>query len=214
MKLVQLFSLALASASTILAAPAPQRDPQKSGPTYYLRVNSPNQPWHHRAIIQIPSTKLLGLENFTVNPSTKPIHVQPIRIPSKEAYALRLPYTGDDLTRTPYIAALQPKSANSTKSAAMKVIYAPTPLEKDVGAVEACPRDAQCVSDAWGVAEVGKEGGEGRGLRFEGWKGKWVAVKDAVPEGWHVYWRGEEEEDGKVGYDVEVEVVPAVEGGY
>ena len=139
------------------------------------------------------------MENFTIHPATPPVYLSPVLLKSG-AYALKLPYYGDDLSRSPYIAALINTASPGTVG--LKTVYVPGPgLKGESGQIVGCPKAYQCVTDAFSVYD-GEDGG--KKLGYAGFEGGWRAVKDAAPEGWRAYWvRGVVGESGSI----EIEIV-------
>ncbi|KAF2746202.1 hypothetical protein M011DRAFT_88526 [Sporormia fimetaria CBS 119925] len=219
MRLCTVLGLAATTLHAVSAAPAPspQLVPPQLAPAYHLRVHAPEQPWHHRHIIQLPSTRLLGLENFTRRPETTPVTVLPIQIPDKAEYALRVPDRGDDLSRTPYVSALLPKDT-ARGSVSLRIIYIPDPRDETIGRnPDACPGGKKCAASAfvlYGMDSPNPEDGVveekllGK-LAYSGFEGHWEAVKDAPrSEGWHLYWKPTEGAgDVELGTKIEIDVV-------
>ena len=159
---------------------------------------SPNKPWHNRHLTTLPTTRNLGLENFTTHPTTPPIYIEPVALPNN-IYALRVTDGGDDLSKTPYIAALEDHRYSYTPDAiGLKTVYASSPVSE----VEGCPEQFACVSNGFIVYED-----EGRKLAYGGFVGGWKAEKDAGTEGWHVYWVKKSE---RVSGAIELEIVAKV----
>jgi hypothetical protein len=42
-------------------------------------------------------------------------------------------------------------------------------------------------------------------FKFAGYEGDWEPVKDAAPEGWHIYWKG----GGGLYHPIALDLVPA-----
>jgi hypothetical protein len=42
-------------------------------------------------------------------------------------------------------------------------------------------------------------------FKFAGYEGDWETVKDAAPEGWHIYWKG----GGGLYHPIALDLVPA-----
>src|SRR5690242_1752404 len=159
-------------------------------PRTLIMFNSTDEPWHRRHLVSLLTGDRLGLENFTVNPETPPLKFLPIRIhDDDDKYALRGDGIGDDLSRTPYLAAL---TNIATRTVSMKIVYLPTPLRESFETqTDACPKGYECTADQWIFADSGS--GESRvhyDFAFGGFKGRWKPFKDAGTEGWHVYWKG------------------------
>jgi hypothetical protein len=147
-------------------------------------LNSPNKPWHNRYLIPLPTTRNLGLENFTTHPTTPPLYIEPIALPN-DVYALRVTDAGDDLSKTPYIAALEDHRYSYTPDViGLKTVYASSPVSE----VEGCPEQLACITTGFSVYED-----VGRKLAYGGFEGGWKAERDAGTEGWHVYWVKESE---------------------
>lgn len=147
----------------------------------------------------LPSTNRLGLENFTVNPETPPLKFIPIRLRNNgNEYALRGMDMGDDLSRTPYLAAL---TNNATRTVGLKIVYIPTPLRESFETQpDACPEGYDCTADQWTLSD--DNNGIYPNLRFEGFDGQWEPLKDTDKEGWHVYWRGNSDIQHPVQFDL------------
>ncbi|KAJ8114305.1 hypothetical protein OPT61_g3788 [Boeremia exigua] len=153
---------------------------------------SPDEPWHGRHLVDLPTGDRLGLENFTVNPETPPLRFTPVRIRNDDnRYALRGDGVGDDLSRIPYLAALINRV---TRTVSMKIVYLPTPLQESFETqTDACLQGYSCTADQWFFSDVGPISGPKevyRDFRFGGFRGRWELFKDAGREGWHVYWKG------------------------
>ena len=153
--------------------------------------HSTRQPWHGRSLVTLPTTQRLGLENFTIHPETPPPQFLPVRIRDDDnKYALRGTDSGDDLSRTPYLAAL---ANQATRTVSLKIVYLPTPLRESFETqIEECPEGYECTADQWVFDE--DDSGDGQilyNLQFAGFTGKWFPFKDAGKEGWHVYWKGD-----------------------
>lgn len=86
----------------------------------------------------------------------------------------------------------------------------PDPTKKILVAnPQTCPGGKECVVDEWTVRR-GEGGGLGR-FSFAGYPGGFTAVKDASPEGWHVYWRGESAALHVGPEEIELDVIPIEE---
>jgi hypothetical protein len=148
--------------------------------------NSPTEPWHGRHLVALPTSHQLGLENFTVSPTTPPVRFRPVKVANGN-YALQGEGEGTDSTGFPYLAAL--KSTIGTRTTSMALIYAqnPTlhPSSVDVGT---CPEGYECVIDQWTFDDAGPDIVYPN-FRFAGYQGRWKPMKDAKTEGWHVYWK-------------------------
>jgi hypothetical protein len=95
-----------------------------------------------------------------------------------------VPDGGDDLSKTPYIAAVEDHRHSYTPEViGLKTIYASSPVEETDGQVEGCPDEFACVPNAFSVYQNGS-----RRLAYGGFEGGWKAEKDAGVEGWHIYW--------------------------
>ena len=137
--------------------------------------------------------------------------MSPVKIPNDSTYALKLPFSGDDLSHTPYIAAL---ATMATRTANLGEIYVPDPTKETLDLKpSACPPEKECIADSFSLytynsideaENVSASGSLGR-LSFEGFPGRFVVVKDAPKnEGWHIYWKSD---DGQ-GAQIEIDVVP------
>ncbi|ORY11299.1 hypothetical protein BCR34DRAFT_327148 [Clohesyomyces aquaticus] len=148
---------------------------------YYLRVNAGKTQWHHQPLSQLPKSKLLGLENITREHPvpTPPLNFLPIDIPGTDSrFAMQVPYSGDDLSKTPYITAVSWKGSST---AAMKVLFMSDPTEESVK--EGCPvGNVVCVADAWSTSGRNEEGVRKR-LEYGGWQGAWGVFADAGVRG-------------------------------
>ncbi|KAG9201936.1 hypothetical protein G6514_005131 [Epicoccum nigrum] len=147
-----------------------------------ITFHSSRQPWHGRSLVTLPTTQRLGLENFTVHPATPPPQFIPVRIRDDDnKFALRGDDSGDDLSQTPYLAALAHKA---TRTVSLKIVYLPTPLRESFETLaEACPEGYECTTDQWVFDE--DDSGDGQilyNLQFAGFQGKWVPFKDAGKE--------------------------------
>ncbi|KAF2684393.1 hypothetical protein K458DRAFT_431357 [Lentithecium fluviatile CBS 122367] len=192
MKLTALFALALTAMSSTIASPLSRR-----ADTHYLRVNAPNEPYHQRHLVLLPNSYRLGLENFTVHPTTPPVTFTPVRLASGR-YALRgTPAASAGASETPYIAVFTAK--DGSRPATMGVVLAPGSSKEEIDAEpEACENGFECRADVW----TGVDGGK---LEYAGKTGTWEPVKEA-PEGWVVYWKGAG--DGEVYHPITLEIVP------
>lgn len=139
-----------------------------------------------------------------MHPQTPPIKFLPIRLHDNDKkYALQGDSMGDDLSRTPYLAAL---TNNATRTVSLKIVYLPTPLrESFVTQTDACPEGYDCTADQWELDEI--DDGIYRDLRFGGFTGKWEPFKDAGKHGWHVYWKG----NADFQYPVQLDLVPVIQ---
>ncbi|KAF2733280.1 hypothetical protein EJ04DRAFT_513277 [Polyplosphaeria fusca] len=100
------------------------------------------------------------------------------------------------MSHYPFIAALMWPA--SGPRIGMQIMHLPDPTNKTMGQNPGnCPAGFVCTADSWDV----KQEAEGRGsrtvLKYGGFGGAWVAVKDEAPEGWSVYW---DAETGGAGY--------------
>ena len=124
---------------------------------------------------------------MTIHPPRPPIKLRPIRL-TNGTYALRGEPIGGDLSKTSYLAALNSKAG--TRTVSMAIINIPSPMQdSSEHDPEACPEGFECIADQWTLDEADKYGVYSN-LQFAGFKGRWEPFKDAAPEGWHVYWKG------------------------
>ncbi|KAF2475777.1 uncharacterized protein BDR25DRAFT_300758 [Lindgomyces ingoldianus] len=215
MKLLSVLAFTMGVLTAVLGGPSPSPQIMPPPPLiipsqYYLRANAPNTPFHNRPVVRFPQSHMLGLENFTVHPATTPVYFLPIPIPGKETFAMQVPYSGDDMSETPYVTAIVSKGSHT---ASMKILSMPDPTATSTK--DGCPGvEVTCVADQWSVSG-GHPGVAMKGLKYEGWKGGWSVVKDAGTEGWHIYWvaKGEaakaKRQFGMASvHDVDVDVVP------
>lgn len=154
--------------------------------------------------MNLPTSHRLGLENFTVNPETPPLKFLPIRLRDDDnKFALRGYDSGDDLSRTPYLAAL---TNTATRTAGLKIVYLPTPLRESFETqTDACPEGYDCTADEWEFDDIAAGDSQTYyNLKFSGFKGRWEPFKDAGKEGWHVYWKG----NAGVHHPVQLDLVP------
>jgi hypothetical protein len=162
--------------------------------------------------VNLPTGHRLGLENFTVHPETPGIEFIPIRLHDDDnKYALRGISVGDDLSRTPYLAAL---TNNATRTVSLKIVYVPTPLRESFETqTDACPEGYDCTADQWTFDEPTPIPGNSQqayyNLKFGGFTGVWAPFKDAGKEGWHIYWKG----DAGMHHPIQFDLVPAISGG-
>ncbi|KAJ4324050.1 hypothetical protein N0V94_001552 [Neodidymelliopsis sp. IMI 364377] len=154
-------------------------------------------------IVDFPD--LERLENFTVHPETPPLKFLPIRLNDDDhKYALRGDGVGDDLFRTPYLAAV---TNNATRTVSLKIAYLPTPLRESFETqTDACPEGYDCTADQW-TLEDASDSGVYSDFRFGGFKGTWEPFKDAGKEGWHIYWKG----NAGVSHSIQFDLVPVTE---
>lgn len=164
--------------------------------------------------MNLPTSHRLGFENFTVNPKTPGLKFLPIRLrDDDDRYALRGEGVGDDLSRTPYLAAL---TNNATRTVSLKIVYLPTPLRESFETqTDACPNGYDCTADQWtfdapatGDLQPGGSQKTYYNLKFGGFKGNWEPFKDAEKEGWHVYWKG----NAGMHHPVQLDLVPVIHG--
>ncbi|KAF1960709.1 hypothetical protein CC80DRAFT_500984 [Byssothecium circinans] len=189
MKLTTFLFLASTAVSAVFAAPSPQgyktvpKTKAAADGLYYLRVNAPQEPYHNRHVVILPTSQNLGLENFTVHPDTPPILFAPIKLTSGN-FALRAQFSGND-AETAFIAALLPTSGSG--DVALMIVYAPEPTQESIkNEPDACPEGFTCIADQWTV-------GASLGFAGKGGSGTFEAVKLA-PEGWQTLWRTDGEE--------------------
>ncbi|KAH7121022.1 hypothetical protein B0J11DRAFT_54948 [Dendryphion nanum] len=209
MKTLSILALAAVTVFKVLAAPTatPQNIlPPESGPLFFLRTFAPEQPWHGRHLVLLPSSRRLGLENFTVHPTTPPITFTPLQLASTSSFALALPGGSDDENQNPWLAAFK---AHSSTTASFGTIVSLDP--NDVKGT--CPADVEeCQANGFTMYQ-GQGGDPGlKRLSFDGFQGgAFQAVKDAPKgEGWHVYWRWTPD---PVLVQIEFEVVPVTRLG-
>lgn len=162
--------------------------------------------------MSLPTSHRLGLENFTVHPETPGLQFLPIRLrDDDDKYALRGFSVGDDLSRTPYLAAL---TNNATRTVSLKIVYLPTPLRESFETqTDACPEGYDCTADQWTFDEPTPTAGDSQqtcyNLKFSGFNGVWEPFKDAGKEGWHVYWKG----NAGMHHPVQFDLVPFIGRG-
>ena len=165
------------------------------------------EPWHGRDLVDLPTGHRLGLENFTVSPETPGLKFLPIRLrDDDDKFALRGESSDDELSRTPYLAALTNKA---TRTASLKILYLPNPLRESVETqTDACPDGYECTADQWTFNEPASAASEASyyNLKFGSFRGRWEPFKDAGKEGWHVYWKG----NAGVHHPVQFDLVPVV----
>jgi hypothetical protein len=119
-----------------------------------------------------------------VHPETPGLLFRPVLVANGN-YALRTA----DAAAPAYLAALESTTGTRTASMAIVSVTMLTAHSFTVDA-ETCPEGYACVVDGWTFGEG--VGGVYPDFRFKGYRGKWKTVKDAAPEGWHVYWKGDE----------------------
>ena len=87
----------------------------------------------------------------------------------------------------------------------MAVIYIPKPTGRRhyEGIADACPTGYECVADQWMFDDAGDDMVHPH-FRFAGFGGTFEPFKDAAPEGWHVYWKG----NAGVYNPIELELAP------
>lgn len=177
---------------------------------------SPGQPWDKRKIVQLPGSGHLGLENFTVHPETPPVSFHPVPVPSEPHQALWVDGGADNMDDYPFIAAITwPPGGLRT---GMQILNLGDPTNKTMEQNPFnCPAGFICTADTWDV----KQEAEGRGfstkLRYAGYPGGWVAVKDESPHGWSVYWDAKAAGDGQPADGTKIDLVfdaVRVGGGY
>jgi hypothetical protein len=119
-----------------------------------------------------------------VHPETPGLMFRPVRVANGN-YALQT----SDASAPAYLAALKSTTGTHTASMAIVSVTMLTSHSFTIDA-DACPEGYDCVVDQW----VFGEGVDGvyADFGFTGYRGKWKTVKDAAPEGWHVYWKGDE----------------------
>ncbi|OAL48035.1 hypothetical protein IQ07DRAFT_111585 [Pyrenochaeta sp. DS3sAY3a] len=210
-KFLKYLLLACLAVTAVLAAPT-QNDisvevaqPQ----LYYLGVNAPKEPWHERGLVPIPKTLYLGLENFTVSPTTPPTKFFPVQLGNGN-FALRGESVGDDLSKTPYLAALI--ATGGTRTVGLKVVYVPDPTLGSFKAnPAACPATFQCIADQWAFdtpPSTKTAYNAYKNLRFAQFKGRWEPFEDVKPQGWHVYWKA----NAGLHHPIDLDLVPVVKG--
>ncbi|KAF2002318.1 hypothetical protein P154DRAFT_594682 [Amniculicola lignicola CBS 123094] len=167
---------------------AEDEGPQRS----HLYVKPDIKPWGSRQIVPIPTTGNLGLENFTIHPTTPGIKFLPIQLPnSPSSYALQVSpvdWESDD-DAIAYIAAVYSPGSHR---AALRVIHlAPEPVATGAVSAECMDDGLECHMSQWKIEEGV--------LTYGGFGGEWVVVKDVSPYGWSVYWSADAgNEDGHV----------------
>ncbi|KAF1843490.1 uncharacterized protein K460DRAFT_357213 [Cucurbitaria berberidis CBS 394.84] len=188
-RFLTLLGLILVATTAVFAAPILEDStlsPQAEQ-LYYIRVNARKTPWHGHWLTTLPTSQQLGIENFTIHPSTPPLRLRPIRM-TNHTYALRSGPIGNDLSRIPYLAALNSKAG--TRTVSMAIVHLPSPKRSSFKTnPDACPEGFECTADQWVMDKAGKDGVYSN-IRFAGFKGKWQPFNDAAPEGWSVYWKG------------------------
>ncbi|KAJ4334415.1 hypothetical protein N0V87_006849 [Didymella glomerata] len=204
--------LIIALAFAVIGTPVPQAWTFRPTQLFTLRANCSDGPWNGRHLVNLPTGHRLGLENFTVHPETPGIEFIPIRLHDDDnKYALRGISVGDDLSRTPYLAAL---TNNATRTVSLKIVYVPTPLRESFETqTDACPEGYDCTADQWTFDEPTPIPGNSQqayyNLKFGGFTGVWAPFKDAGKEGWHIYWKG----DAGMHHPIQFDLVPAISGG-
>jgi hypothetical protein len=154
---------------------------------YQLTLYSSGEPWRGRRLVALPSSHQLGLENFTISPTTQPVKFRPIKAANGK-YALRGEGGSVDPIGFPYLAAL--KSTTGTRTTSMAIVYAQKPtLLSDTFKIETCLEGYDCVVDQWIFEKAGANMVH-YDFRFTGYHGNWQPFKDVGKEGWHVYWKG------------------------
>ncbi|KAH7382622.1 hypothetical protein DE146DRAFT_234510 [Phaeosphaeria sp. MPI-PUGE-AT-0046c] len=176
----------VATVVVLAAAHPPGYDAQPQQP-FFLRANCPDEPWHGRYLVALPSSEQLGLENFTVHPETPPLKFVPLKVINGN-YALQGEGGSDDLSDIPFLAAL--KSTTGTRTISMAMVYMSRPNRQSNNFYpNACPDGYECVTDQWAMDDPGADMVRA-GFKFAGFDGKWEPFKDAGKEGWHMYWKG------------------------
>lgn len=158
----------------------------------------------------------MGLENFTVHPSTPPLVLLPVLIPNGQGtFALRDISNGDDLSVTSWVTAMVPSPASNEaqEGIAIGIVYTPNPLPSSFEASPgACPDGWECIAHRWVLneADVDRDKG-GDEKELSGWEvgiqgldGGWRARKEEEREGWGVWWmrEGEEGEGTRLGVEL------------
>lgn len=217
------FSVAVATVSHVLAVPTSSQSrqvvsDQNDTVQFFLRanwyvlsrfqraqtliLNSPQEPWHNRHIVQLPGSGQLGLENFTIHPPTPPVKFRPISL-ENGYYALE--GEEDDDERSPLLTALM--STKGTRTASMAMIYLPPPSEFQTrDEFVTCPEGYECSTGEWTFGNAGTDGVH-EDFRFGKFKGQWQPFKDAGREGWHVYWKG----NAGLDHPIKLDLVPLEE---
>jgi hypothetical protein len=136
--------------------------------------------------VALPSSHQLGLENFTVHPTTPPLKFRPVKLSSGN-YALQGEDSNNNDSEAPYLVALNSKQGTRTASMAIVHMRQPTPHFFKAH-VDSCPQGYDCVVDHWTFDAAMDM--TYPNFRFAGYKGNWAPFKDAGKEGWHVYWKG------------------------
>jgi hypothetical protein len=150
--------------------------------------------------VALPSSHQLGLENFTIHPTTPPLKFRPVKITNGN-YALQIEGSYDGQTETPYLAALQ--SSGGTRTASMAIIRVSKPsCLSHKAANSPCMKGLSCTIDKW-TFDASMDTVYPR-LRFAGFEGSWEPFKDAGKEGWHVYWKGE----AGLSHPIQLDLVP------
>lgn len=131
----------------------------------------------------------------------------PIRL-SNGNYALRGASVGDDLSKTPYLAAVV--STGGTRTVSLKIVYVPDPtINAFKSNPSACPATFQCIADQWKL-DIPNAKGIYTNLRFAQFKGRWEPFEDAKPRGWHMYWKA----NAGLTHPVDLDLIPVVEEEY
>ncbi|KAH8729075.1 hypothetical protein GQ44DRAFT_747394 [Phaeosphaeriaceae sp. PMI808] len=202
MQAFNLFGLMAAIATVIYAAPplpgcAVSATPKKISHQYILQ-----EPWHKRHLVALPSSHRLGLENFTVQPSTPPLKFLPIQL-SNGNWALRGEGGNSDQSKTPYLAAL--KSTSGTHTVSMAIIYMPSlSLIYSKATPSACPATYECIANQRSFDGANSDMIR-TNFRFAGFDRGWKPSRDAGKEGWHVYWKG----NAGLYHSIQLDLVPA-----
>ncbi|KAH4125071.1 hypothetical protein HBI24_190120 [Parastagonospora nodorum] len=204
MRNMSLYAFVCAFATSVAAMPASAGHGatgfyKRNAQYFYLRANYPDQPWHGRHVVALPTSHQLGFENFTVHPETPPLKFVPFRLRNGN-FALQGEGSNEDPIKATYLAAL--KSTTGTRTASMAVMYFSKPIKHSETIFDACPEGYECAVDQWmfdaAVDNVYPN------FRFEGFNGSWIPFKDAGTEGWHVYWKG----DAGPSHPIQIDMVP------
>lgn len=145
----------------------------------------------------------MGLENFTVSPTTPPVKFRPIRLQNGN-YALQGEGMKEQPHRLPYLAAL--KLPEGTRTISMGVVFLQVDgYQKRYDGFDGCPGNYGCIIDQWTFDPV-QAYMIHQNFRFAGFEGAWEPFKDAGKEGWHVYWKG----DAGMRSPIRLDLVPAM----
>lgn len=120
----------------------------------------------------LPTSHQLGLENFTVSPTTPPLLFRPIQLANGH-FALRGDGANDEHGAAPYLLAL--KSTTGTRTASMAVIYISKSQRRHhfKTLANACPEGYECAADQWTFDAAGADMVHPN-FRFAGYQGTWV----------------------------------------